>query len=151
MALLKSTKYEQKQPAISRTQKGAVVVEEATVALPNTLAANDVVVLCPVPPGHKIVDAMLFADDLDTNVTPTLAVSTGIYNGDDAAPNLLANKDLITASTVAQAGGMVRASVAGGLNLAASDSKQWVALKVDTVAATKAAGNVTLRLITQAV
>lgn len=150
MALFTSAKYAQKQPAISRTQKGALVVEEATVSLPNTLAANDVVVLCPIAAGHKIVDAMLFADDLDANGTPTLTVSVGVYNGDDASPDLVANQDLITASTVAQVGGMARASVKGGLSLAASDTQQWVALKVDNVAATKAAGDVALRLLTQA-
>lgn len=150
MALFKSDKYGNKQPAISRTQRGAIVVEEATVALPNTLAANDVAVLCPIPPGHKVVDAIVFATDLDTNGVPTVVVSVGIFNDNDAAPNLVANQDLLTASTVAQAGGMARAAVVAGLTLAASDARRWVALKVDTVAATKAAGSVTLRLLTQA-
>ncbi len=151
MALFKSDKYENKQPAISRTQKGAIVVEEATVALTDALAADDVAVLCPIPAGHKIVDAILVADDLDSNGTPTIAVSVGVYNDDDDSPDLEANKDLITASTVAQGGGVARADQADGLGLAVADSKQWAALKVDTGAATAVAGNVTLRLLTQAV
>lgn len=151
MALFKSSKYANKQPAITRQQKGAVVVEEATVALPNTLAANDVVVLCPVPAGHAIVDAMLISADLDTGGTPAIVVSVGVYNDNDASPDLVSNKNLITSSTVAQAGGVARAADAGGLGLAVASSNQWLALKVNTAAATKAAGNVTLRLLTQAV
>lgn len=151
MALFKSFKYANKQPSVTRTQAGAIAVEEATVALPNTLAANDIVVLSPVPPGHKIVDAMLIADDLDTNASPTITVSVGIYNDNDASPDLAANKNLLTASTVAQGGGIARADVKDGLNLAVSSSRQWVAAKIAAAGATKAAGSITLRLLTQAV
>lgn len=133
------------QPPITGGQAGVVVCNEGEVSLPNTLAANDIVQLAILPAGHKPVDAILEADDLDTNANPTITVSIGVINS--GGTDLVADTNFLTDSTVAQAGGVARAAVLKGLQLAATGSVRIVGAKITTVAATKAAGKLRLKLL----
>lgn len=133
------------QPPITGGQAGVVVCNEGEVSLPNTLAANDIVQLAILPAGHKPVDAILEADDLDTNGNPTITVSIGVINS--GGTDLVADTNFLTDSTVAQAGGVARAAVLKGLQLAATGSDRIVGAKITTVAATKAAGKLRLKLL----
>lgn len=104
-------------------------------------AAGDILQMVTVPKGATILDMALSAEDLDTNATPTITLSVGDGDDDDR---------FIVASTVAQAGGIVRL----GVGVAAADidgahgfkytAQDTIDVKIVAAAATKAAGNITL-------
>jgi hypothetical protein len=121
---------------ITCAQAGQVVAATGVYEVPATLAANDIVALCHLPAEHEPVDFILQADDLDEATAITLTV--GVLNA--AMDDLVANTDFITASTVAQAGGVARADVVLGLQLAASNADRVIGVKVVTGATTEAAG-----------
>lgn len=84
-------------------------------ALTAALAINDVIQSPTIPKGATIIDVMVASTDLDTNGTPTITLDVG-YSGDQDY--------FIAASTVAQAGGAVRASAptAAPLTLTQNDT-----------------------------
>lgn len=127
-------------PAISLSQAGQTVEEIGEHTAPVTLAADDTIALCKLPAEHIPVDFMLQSADLDTHGTPTITVTVGIMNA--AGDDLVASTNFLTASTVCQAGGVARANVVDGLQLASSNTDRVVGLKVITAGATKAAGKV---------
>lgn len=116
------------------------------IAVPNTLAAADILEALELPEDHVPVDFEVDADDLDTNATPTITLSAGLLNAgktdlssaaDDGGAVWLAN------STIAQTAGLVRpTTVAVKRVVPKAATRRMVGLKVTTVAATKAAGNV---------
>lgn len=122
---------------VTLDQAGQMVVSIGTYEVPDTLAANDIVALCHLPAEHEIVDFTLQSDDLDTG-TPAIAVSVGVLNA--GMTDLVSGTNLLTTSTVAQAGGVARASVVDGLQLSTSDANRVVGVKVTTAADTAAAG-----------
>lgn len=71
------------------------------------LAANDIIDLGPFPPDVTPFDVTLISEDLDSNGTPTITLSVGFLNDDKTD---LDGTAMIVASTVAQAGGLVRAT-----------------------------------------
>lgn len=143
MAIFKSNKITYKQPALTPMSAGQVVAERQSVAVPSTLALNDIVAFCELPAGCVPVDGYLVSTDLDTG-TPTITLTVGVL--DAAGTDLVASTDFLTASTVAQAGGVARFDKAAGLGLAASASDRIIAVKVAAAAATGAAGTLTLVL-----
>ena len=136
MALLKAAEI-LKTP-ITIEQAGQMVASVGTVEAPDTLAANDIVALCHLPAEHEVVDFMLQADDLDTGETPAITVSVGVLNAD--MTDLVASTNLLTTSTVAQAGGVARAAVVAGLQLSASSANRVVGAKIVAAADTAATG-----------
>jgi len=145
MATFTATHISQEQPAISGGQAGVVVCNEGAYEAPVTLAANDIVKLAFLPAGHKPVDVILEADDLDTNGTPTIALAVGVVNSD--GDDLVASTNFITGSAVGSTGGVARADTVAGLQLAASSVDRVIGVKVTTVAATKAAGTLKLKVL----
>lgn len=118
--------------------KFAVYRMYASVALPNTLAANDLIDFFELPTGAKIVDWALYADQLDSNGSPTLLIDVGDGISGSAT-------DIYSSSTV----GHVAAGSWDRQPKGASIDVQYTAPvliqgKVHTVAATKAAGNIAL-------
>jgi len=146
MALQKSAKIG--KPALSGSQRGVCLFDEVKVAVAAAfVVADNLIAAIVVPAGHKVVRGRVIATDLDTHVTPTVTLSVGILNADE--DDLQANKDFLTASTVAQAGGVAEFNAAGGLGLAVDkDKDQIVAVKFDTGAETAAAGTITVQLET---
>lgn len=136
MPLFKATSVT-KTP-ISCSQAGQIVAAAGEYLAPVTLAAGDILALCHLPADHEPVDFILQSADLDSNGTPLIAVSVGVLNADMS--DLVAATNFITASTICRTGGVARADVVEGLQLAASNANRVVGLKVTAAAATKVAG-----------
>lgn len=84
-------------------------------SLAAALVINDVMDLGFLPAGMVPVDCMLDTDDLDSNGTPLITLSVGVLNsGKTAISTATADGGAawISASTVAQAGGLVRPTTA---------------------------------------
>lgn len=59
---------------------GRVRIIQGTIALATgDLDANDIILLSPVPTNASIISIKLAADDLDSNVSPTLAWNVGLH------------------------------------------------------------------------
>lgn len=121
---------------ITSSQAGEVIADMGQIEVPDTLALGDIVKLNHLPAEHEIVDFMLQSDDLDE--AAALVMSVGVVNAD--GDDLVANTNLVSLSTVGQAGGVARAAVALGLQLAASNTDRVIGVKVTTAAGTPAAG-----------
>lgn len=116
------------------------------------LVANNVVDLGILPAGHAITEAILIADDLDTNGTPTITVDVGIMSGTigDAVNARTVGTELFSASNVAQAGTVSTAVTTKTVyTLAATGVDRSIGAKFVAGAATGAAGR--LRLLVTAV
>lgn len=114
---------------------------------------NDIIEMGVLPAGHVPVDVIYSATDLDTNGTPTHAVSFGVLNA--------AKDDISTAAAdggaawetglqVGRAGTMVRQSTAVLDAVAASTAARALGFKVTTASATKAAGKIRAKVICRA-
>lgn len=127
------------QPVLNPRGAGDVVASpRRSAAVAATLAQNDLVVLGILPAWCELVDFALDATDLDTNASPAIVLAVGILNA--AGDDLNANQNIITASTVAQAGGVQFANDPKGLALAAASVDRYLVAKVITAAGTGAAG-----------
>ncbi len=148
MALQNSKKIN--KPAISGSQRGVCLFDEVAIAVAAAfVVADNLIGAIYLPAGHKLVSGRVIATDLDTDETPEVALSVGILNAD--GDDLVANQDFLTASDVAQAGGVAEFDGAGGLGLAVSAEDRIIAVKFDTGAATPAAGTLTMQIVTAAV
>lgn len=145
MATFTAVHITEGQPAITGGQAGVVVCNDGACAVPDTLAADDIVQLAYLPAGHKPIDVIFETTDLDTHGTPAIEVSIGVVNAD--ADDLVATTNFITTSTVAQTGGVARADVLNGLQLGATTADRIIGVKVTTVAATEAAGTMRLKVM----
>lgn len=129
--LTKSINVEAYRPAVAPQEAGAVYVNDGEADVPaNGLASGDLIALCVLPPLCVPVDFTLVAGDLDGATALVLAV--GVLN--DSQTDLAANTNLITGSTVGQAGGIARAT-ALPLTYDAS-ANRIIAAKVTTAATT---------------
>ena len=129
---------------------------------------NDIIMLAEIPSGAKIKSIKLYNDDLDSNGSPALVTDVGVYNGNTAftdgstryAAEAVIDRDCYgTVSTVLQAAVTAGTefryetlNINGVANymwqdcgLSADPQVQlWIALPIETVAATAAAGDVTM-------
>ncbi len=71
----------------------------AKFSLSAALVINDVIQMCKVQTGERVLNIDTYSDDLDTNVAPAITLDIG----DDGDPDRFAE-----AVTVAQAGGFLR-------------------------------------------
>lgn len=116
-------------PSIQAFTEGNTITVESKVTLTaaaNQMATNDIIVALPVPANHVPVDCMLLSDDIDSGASLTMTVAE--LNQDFT--DIVANTNLITASTIGQAGGVARASVVDGLRLAPVQRTRWFGVKV---------------------
>lgn len=141
MALFQSDFALGKKPqAIS--DSGQVVVEYLFMAL-TALATNDVVEIGKLPAGHVPVDAQYVSDDLDTNGSPTAALSFGVLNAAKTAIDTSAGSGgaaWATGLTIATTGGMVRQTADVLRKVTALDADRSIGYLATTGAATFAAG-----------
>lgn len=70
------------------------------------LVINDVIQMVKIPKGATILDMVLAADDLDTNVSPAITLDVGDGTTADR---------FIAASTIAQGGGVARLGQVDGV------------------------------------
>lgn len=111
------------------------------------LDANDVGAVAILPAGCVPVGVIVDSDDLDTNVSPTIAASVGPINAGQTdlssvwAASILSGQAGVTADLVLSAAAMRLAP-------AATDTK--IGVKFTAAAATKAAGQLGLTLLYRA-
>lgn len=58
-----------------------VTAESVAVATTSIDEIGDIVLVCPVPMGAKLLSLKIINDDLDAHATPTLAWDVGLYHG----------------------------------------------------------------------
>lgn len=139
MASLNSTTYTNQAASKSPipggpAASGALVVQQVTIAVPNTgagTALNDTVGLFYVPKGAILRDFRFESDDLDSNGSPTITWDVG----DSGSASRI-----IAISTISQAGGRdYAARTALGYQFTADTA---IFATVHAAGATKAAGNI---------
>ena len=123
---------------------GVAVSQVWTVSLPNTLALGDVVELAQLPGDTRLIDFTLICDDLDTGAAITL--NAGIMSGEWGDPDATRSvgTELLSASDIARAGGVVRATLPSAFKIAPVSTKRSIGVGVAAAAAGPAAGTVTL-------
>jgi hypothetical protein len=129
---------------------GDEVCELFEFALTSTaLATGDIIELAVLPATHAPSDAILISDDLDTNGAPTIAFDVGIMSGDvgDAVSARTCGNELFSASTLGQAGGVARTTLATAFTIAGTDGHRSIGVKITTAAATQAAAGAKIRLM----
>ena len=128
-----SAKSLKKNLNYSRDDGASVAV--GTYELTAALVVDDVIEMVRVPAGCTVTDVTLITDDLDTGTALTLDVG---YGGNDDY--------FIAASTVGQAGGLVRASAATAFPLAFT-SEDTIDVHVDTAPGSIGAGPIAVNLV----
>lgn len=116
-------------PAVTPSHAGDVValVSDITLAAAtDPMATGDIYVAGVLPANMRLIDAMIVAGDIDTATALTLTLAALLQDFTD----IVSNSNIITASTVGQAGGVARASVAGGLQVDPSTSDTWIGIKL---------------------
>jgi hypothetical protein len=112
---------------------GNVKVSYGECAFSGTITTSDSATILNLPVGAVVLGAVLEADDLDTNGSPTITLNVG-----DAGS---ANR-YFAASTVAQTGAAASATAATGLLWTVTAGNTAVIVAVAANAATSAAGSV---------
>lgn len=142
MALKRATQIVAQQvvpSADAATDVIAIFGDYTTVA---GLAADDVIEMCPLPAGYVPVDVMADVEQIDSDGSPTITLDCGLLSGafgsTDSARTCAAT--FISASTVAQAGGIARMSAAGGGRIAPTTADRGVGFKVSAAIATLVVG-----------
>lgn len=129
-----------------------------SVAVDNTLAQGDIILISSIPGNAVPSKLILFNDDLDSNDTPTLAADIGLYEFDDEAKvfNVVDVDFFATAATTLQAANTAGSDV---VNEAGRDIKDigksigevksidekkifFIGITISTAAATKVAGDI---------
>jgi len=119
------------------THQGAGVpimsISDVTLAAAtDPLATSDIYVGGCLPKGHKLIDYFIVAGDIDSGAA--LVMSAGLLKKDFTDLEG-ASTNVITTSSVGQAGGVARADTALGLLQAVSDYDTWYGIKITTGAA----------------
>lgn len=127
---------------------GDVTACRFDITLKNAPAAGDIIELGVLPGNAVPVEAILDVDDLDSNGTPTITLDVGIMSGPVGKndPARTCGNELFVASTVGQAGGVVRATASSAFRIQKSEDHRSVGVKVAAGPATGAAGK-TIALI----
>jgi hypothetical protein len=127
-------------PAITAVNEAETVSVEAKITLAADVVINDTIVGFILPAGHVPVDLLATSDDLDTGAAMTITV--GVLDATLTA--LVATTNFITADTVCQAGGVVRANVAAGLRLAPVAYDRYIGILVVAAPNASQAGTLTI-------
>ena len=147
MTVYDATRYDDTRPPISPRSAGEEVCQIAHYTNLGSLVANDLVRLMKWPAGTVVSGVEAVCDDMDACATPTLTFSVGMLNDD--GDDLDASGILISSSTIGQSGSVAtRSHVAGFKYLSQQEdsnnnpTEKTIALKINTAAATAAAGDV---------
>lgn len=121
--------------------------------VPTTVADGDILELGVLPESCRVVDAILDADDLDEGSVPAIELDVGLMSGNvgeelDAAGNArTCGAELFDNATIAQGGGVVRASLASAFRIAPVAYDRSIGVKFVANAATAAAGKIGLTVL----
>jgi hypothetical protein len=136
MATYNSDKVIGNVPLAHHGLGGGTKVAFATIAVPSTIATTDALSFFDLPAGARVVLAVLEADDLDSNGTPTITINVG-----DAG----SATRYFSASTVAQAGTLSTAMATAGAGYS-NTAKTRVTGVLQANPATGVAGNIYLTM-----
>lgn len=131
------------------SEAGDVVTELFEYSLAAALVVGDIIELAVLPTYATVVDAILISDDLDTGGSPALTLDVGIMSGEvgvlDAARTC--GNEIFSGSTVGQAGGTARPTLASAFRIAAIEGHRSIGVKVAAGPTTgTATGKIQLRL-----
>lgn len=130
-----------RRPLVMPRGAADVQVQVATVSVPVTHAANDIIKLNVLPKGCAIVDFKLVLEELDAHATDTLTYDLGILNS--TADGLVSGTKLVSAG-VSDSDLVQAINVAEGmLSIGVDTEDRTIAAIITFVAATKAAGTAT--------
>lgn len=113
------------------------------VTVDATLALNDILKLVPLPPNCVLVDLIVDSDDLDTATpSPLITLDVGILNSTE--DGIESGQEFLSASTIAKAGGVVRASstIKALERIPASLDTRYLGVKIHAAAGTAAASGI---------
>ena len=132
---------------------------------------DDIIMLAEIPSGAKIKSIKLYNDDMDSNGSPAIVTDLGIYNGNtafsdtDGSATRYAAEGVIDRDCYGTLSTVLQGAVTAGtefrnetldINTVANYMWQdagltsdpgvqlWIALTIETVAATAAAGDITI-------
>ncbi|MEK1928576.1 MAG: hypothetical protein AAAC47_02095 [Pararhizobium sp.] len=127
---------------------GQAVTQRHTINVPANVAANDILEMLPIPPGCRVADIIVDSDDLDTNGAPAITIDVGVMSGEFGStdPARTCGAEFFSASTLGQAGGVARPTLASAYRVLHSPTERSVGIKIKTVAATPAAGTIGVTL-----
>ena len=156
----------------SASAGGKVRVWSDTIAAATTdIDDNDIIMMAEIPSNAKIKSIMLYNDDLDSNGSPALVTDVGIYNGNvkfndtDGSATAYAAEGVIDRDCYGTVSTVLQAAVTAGtefryetLGIETVGNFMWedagltsdpgrmlrIALTIETVAATAAAGDITM-------
>lgn len=130
------------------SEAGVAVAHRFSMQAPATLALNDILEIAPLPPGYRVRDVILDTDDLD-GAGPAIVLDVGLMSGDVGStdPARTCGAEFLDAVTTAQAGGVVRPTLAKAFRTGVSDRARSIGIKVKTAAATPQAGTIGLTVI----
>lgn len=128
---------------------GHVVAQRFTYTVPTDIAAGDIVEMAPIFAGQRVVDVVLDSDDLDSDGTPAITWDVGIMSGDwgDAGVRTC-GAEFFSGSTVSQAGGVARPTLASAFRTAPTSNHRSIGMKLATAADVAVAGTVGLTVFT---
>ena len=119
-------------PALTQQITGVPIFQISDITLAATtdpLATNDIYVAGCLPADYRLIDFILIAGDIDT--ATALVMSAGLLYP-DFTDLVGASTNVITTSSVGQAGGVARADTALGLLAASNTSDTWFGIKITT-------------------
>lgn len=121
---------------------GMAVSYRASMSVPTTVVANDILELGVVPAGCRVIDITLDCDDLDSNGAPAMVFDVGLMNGEVGEPDVSRTCDdrFFAASNLGQAGGVARPSKVDAYRDSPSNVSRSIGVEVTTAAATAQAG-----------
>jgi hypothetical protein len=138
-------------PAIVPERASDVVAVRNTVAINKVSEVGDTYEMVILPANCVVVDMILDTDDLSTAADITLDV--GIMAGepyDATLANRTCAKEFFDASTVAQAGGVVRPTLKGAFRVAPTKADRSIGVEVAAAATATNTGTIGLTVLYRA-
>lgn len=110
------------------------------------IVLNDVIDIGVLPAGHTVTAMRLIPDDLDTNGTPTLKLDVGIMSGTPGDPSAsrTCGAEFFSQDVSAQTGAVSVMSLPSGFKVKPTSDDRSIGVKIQTAAATPAAGRIRL-------
>ncbi len=135
-------------PAIASAQAGQVVVQQTRITLlgTDTEDAATVIRLLKLPAQHRIVSLVLVNEDLDDGAAGLIDVGVEDTVQD---PSDTSDATLFEAALTIQAAGNTRYENAAVWDYAAANYDRFIAITIDTVSGTGAAGDIHATLTTR--
>lgn len=130
-------------PSIS----GPVTGFRVAFTVPDDIVEGDIIEMCAIPPGCRVVDAIFDSDDLDSG-TPAIVWDIGIMSGafGDNDADRTCGDEFFDGITTSQGGGAVRSTLAKAFRTTTAATARGVGAKLVTDAATAVEGVIGLTL-----